>query len=153
MAVFDGYGRYGAIYADPPWSFKTWSGKTGTPHRGAHDHYAVQGQDWLKELPIGDIAANDCALFMWVVDSHLDQAIDLIRAWDFQYTTRSFTWVKTTKPREFFGLTLPGDPRIGMGYACPTGERRETEAGEKADVLRITTPLERAEWSALEEAA
>lgn len=49
-------------------------------------------------------------------------------------------------PRTEEGVELPP-------FICPTGERRETDAGELADVLRITTPQERAEWSALEEAA
>lgn len=98
---------YGVIYADPPWSFESWSGKTGTPHRGAHDHYPVQGTDWLKSLNPAEFAAPDCALFMWVVDSHLDVAIGLMRAWGFGYKTKAFTWVKTAKS---------GNPRIGMGY-------------------------------------
>jgi N6-adenosine-specific RNA methylase IME4 len=99
--------RYGAILADPPWSFKSWSGKTGTPHCGAHDHHPVQGVDWLKSLQPVRYAAPDCALFMWAVDSHLDVAIDLMKVWGFAYKTKAFTWVKTAKS---------GAPRIGMGY-------------------------------------
>jgi N6-adenosine-specific RNA methylase IME4 len=99
--------HYGAILADPPWSFKTWSGKTGTPHRTANDHYRTQGARWLADLPVHTVAGDDCALFMWVVDSHVDQAIDLARAWGFGFKTVAFVWQKTTSK---------GTPRIGLGY-------------------------------------
>lgn len=98
---------YGALYLDPPWSFKTYSGKQATPHRCAEDHYSTMSLKDIQALPIDDWAAQDCALFMWCVDSHIDVAIDTIRAYGFQYKTKAFTWVKTAKS---------GDPRIGMGY-------------------------------------
>lgn len=107
-------GRYGAILADPPWSFKSWSGKTGTPHRTANDHYTTTATTDLKDLPVASVAAKDCALFMWVVDSHIGEAIDLGRAWGFEIKTKAFTWVKTTEA---------GTPRIGMGYWT----RKQTE--------------------------
>ena len=52
---------------------------------------------------------------MWAVDSHLDQAIELGRAWGFKYKTRAFTWRKLTKD----GTRA----RIGMGYWT----RKQTE--------------------------
>lgn len=107
-------GPFGCILADPPWSFKTWSGKTGTPHRTANDHYLTMGIGSIAEIPIGDIAAKDCALFMWIVDSHIDQGIDLARAWGFGFKTKVLTWRK---------LTRNGIPMIGMGY----WSRKQTE--------------------------
>lgn len=107
-------GPFGCVLADPPWSFKTWSGKTGTPHRTAKDHYlTVVGKD-LAALPVASVCLPDAALFMWAVDSHLAEAIDLGRAWGFTFKTCAFRWVKTT-PR--------GGPMIGMGYWT----RKQTE--------------------------
>lgn len=106
--------RYGALLADPPWGFRMWSGKRGTPHRCAEDHYHTMTLDDLLGLPVADIAAPDCALFMWVVDSHFDVAMDLGRAWGFGFKTRAFEWLK---------LTSQGNPRIGMGYWT----RKQTE--------------------------
>lgn len=106
--------RYGAILCDPPWSFNSWSGKTGTSHRTANDHYRTAKVADLMRIPVADWAAPDCALFMWVVDSHIDQAIDLARAWGFGFKTKAFTWVKTTQS---------GTPKIGMGYWT----RKQTE--------------------------
>lgn len=107
-------GGFGCVLADPPWSFKTWSGKTGTPHRTANDHYVTTATTALSDIPIESVCAPNCALFMWVVDSHIDQALELGRAWGFQLKTRAFTWRKLTKN---------GTAKIGMGYWT----RKQTE--------------------------
>jgi len=51
----------------------------------------------LKKLNIPKYADTDCALFMWVTDPLLDQAMELINAWGFKYKTVAFYWVKTNK--------------------------------------------------------
>lgn len=107
-------GGFGVILADPPWAFRSWSGKTGTPHRSANDHYITTETTKLCDITVADVAAKDCCLFMWVVDSHIGEAIDLGRAWGFDIKTKAFTWVKTTKT---------GVPKIGMGYWT----RKQTE--------------------------
>lgn len=94
--------KYGAILADPPWAFKTFSGKNQTPHRSAEDHYRTMPLHEIAGLPVPDLAEKNCALFIWTVDSHFDVTMDLIKMWGFTYKTRAFTWVKTG--------------RIGMGY-------------------------------------
>jgi N6-adenosine-specific RNA methylase IME4 len=96
--------KYGAVLADPPWSFKTYSGPR-VAQRRVHQHYEVVDRERLAAMEVP--ATDDCALFMWVVDSHLDQGIDLIRAWGFEFKTIAFVWVKTCKD----GVT----PRMGMG--------------------------------------
>ena len=100
-------GPFGCILADPPWSFRTWNGKRGTPHRGAHDHYETMTRLDLLALPVADVAAKDCVLFMWVVSSHWHEALALGRAWGFAPKSLAFVWEKTTRS---------GFPKIGMGY-------------------------------------
>lgn len=107
-------GPFGCILADPPWAFRTYSGKHCTPHRGAHDHYITTRTDALSEIPLAPVVAKDAALFMWVVDSHLEEAFQLGRAWGFEFKTCAFVWVKS-KPG--------GYPHIGMGYWT----RKQTE--------------------------
>lgn len=107
-------GPFGCILADPPWSFRTFGGKTGTPHRSAFDHYETTSTEALALIPVGDVAAKDCALFMWVVDSHMPDAIQLARAWGFEFKTCAFVWVKSK---------LGGWPHVGMGYWT----RKQTE--------------------------
>lgn len=106
-------GSAGCILADPPWSFVTYNKKAGTtPHRGAHDHYAtIKGAD-LMALPVGGLAAKHCALFMWVVDSHIPDGLALGAAWGFKFKTIAFTWRKTVK----HAGASPDGFRMGMGY-------------------------------------
>lgn len=106
--------KYGCVLADPPWAFRTFGGKNQTPHRGAHDHYITTETANLKDIPVADWCAKDAALFMWVVDSHFDEALELGRAWGFQFKTCAFVWVKSK---------LGGYPHVGMGY----WSRKQTE--------------------------
>lgn len=110
-------GPFGCILADPPWAFKTFSGKRATPHRSANDHYVTTDTRVLADMPVASVAAKDCALFMWIVDSHLDQAMDLGRAWGFGFKTVAFIWLKETENgRQIDIWNGDSDPRIGMGY-------------------------------------
>ncbi|WP_457659570.1 MT-A70 family methyltransferase [Sinorhizobium medicae] len=93
-------GRYGAILADPPWSFRTFSKKHVAPARGAQP-YAVMSLADIAALPVAEVAAKDCLLFMWTV-SHLQrEAFDVAAAWGFKPVSVAFVWDKG---------------RMGMGY-------------------------------------
>lgn len=100
-------GQYGAIYADPPWSFRTYANDNVAPARGKQP-YSVMTLDDIKALPVAQVAAKDCLLFMWTV-SHLQAAaFDVAAAWGFQPVSLAFVWDKG---------------RMGMGYWT----RQETE--------------------------
>ena len=106
-------GSASVLYADPPWKFENYS-RLGEG-RGAARHYPCMGIDELMALPVGELAAPDCALFLWVVKSMLPEALDLIRAWGFTYKTVAFTWVKTRPTgREFInnGFWTRGNPEM-----------------------------------------
>ena len=55
--------QYNVIYADPPWEYKTYSSKG--KGRSAERHYPTMTLEQIKALPVADIAADDCTLFMW----------------------------------------------------------------------------------------
>lgn len=106
-------GHYGAILADPPWRFQHWSGK-GTA-RAADNHYNTVTNEELAALPIGDLAAPDCVLFLWVVWPKLEEIIPMIRGWGFTYKTCAFDWIKAHVGQiEMF--RDDGDAQVGMGY-------------------------------------
>ena len=96
--------KYGVIYADPPWSFKTYSekGKDRSPEK----HYPVLSIADIIRLPVDRIAKDNAVLLMWVIDTLLDQAFKVIDAWGFKYTSVGITWAKSnkTKPGFFTGL-------------------------------------------------
>lgn len=99
---------FGLIEADPAWSWTNYAGKGSAPHRTEQDPYEVMSFDELKALPVGDLAARDCLLHMWVIGSHLDQAIALGREWGFTFKSDGLVWVKT-------GKHDPAVRPIGMG--------------------------------------
>tara|TARA_Y100000004_G_scaffold159235_1_gene185987 strand:- start:16 stop:558 length:543 start_codon:yes stop_codon:yes gene_type:complete len=96
--------QYGVIYADPPWTFKTYSDKG--KGRSPEQHYSVLSLADISRLPVSDISKPDAVLLMWVIDPLLDKAFEVINAWGFKYKTVAFTWAKTnkTKPGFFTGL-------------------------------------------------
>lgn len=87
--------KYKAILADPPWSFKNYSKKG--EGRNVNRHYDVMKLSDIKKLPIGNLADNDCVLFMWATGPLLDKAFDVISAWGFTYKTLAFTFIKQNK--------------------------------------------------------
>lgn len=68
--------KYAAILADPPWHYKTWS-KRGTG-RSAEQHYTVMTVSDICALPVGNIAAHDCALFLWATFPNILDALAVI---------------------------------------------------------------------------
>ena len=85
--------KYQIIYADPPWSYND----KMSGHSFSLDHeYQTQSKDWIKSLPIQNICDKDCVLFLWVVSPLLDEGIDTLKAWGFDYVTLAFCWVKET---------------------------------------------------------
>ena len=97
--------KYRIIYADPAWTFKTYSQKG--KNRSAEKHYNCMTIQDIYNLPVQSISDDNCILFIWVVDPMLPEAIKTIESWGFQYKTVAFTWVKSNKTKGFF---------TGMGY-------------------------------------
>ena len=48
----------------------------------------------LKKIPLTEIAADDCLLFMWVTSPHLANGIELGHHWGFDFKTVAFVWDK-----------------------------------------------------------
>lgn len=85
-------GPYGVIYADPPWQYRNNKGQ-GV----AENHYNTMNLDELKALPVGELAAKDCALFLWITSPMLCEAWGIFDAWGFAFKTVAFAWVKVNK--------------------------------------------------------
>ena len=86
--------RFDLIMADPPWSFKTYSAKG--LKKSAQAKYSCMTLDDIRSLPVADLAADDCLLWLWATNPMLPQALDCMEAWGFTYKTAG-TWVKMTK--------------------------------------------------------
>lgn len=86
--------HFGAICGDPPWRYRTWS--ETNQHKSASKHYGLMTTDEIKALPVSDLAAEDCVLFLWCINPMLPQGFEVMSAWGFTFKTVAFCWAKTT---------------------------------------------------------
>jgi N6-adenosine-specific RNA methylase IME4 len=99
--------KYSIIYADPSWSYNDKRGGASTKSfGGAESHYGTMLIKNIKQLPVNTIADDNCMLFMWVTFPLLQEGLDTIKAWGFQYKTLGFSWIKTNPKdkKPFFGI-------------------------------------------------
>lgn len=88
--------KYNIIYADPPWKYdssRSLADKS-TLSKSENYHYPAMSLDELKQLPIRDIANENCILFMWATGPKLDWCFPLGVEWGFEYSTIGFVWDK-----------------------------------------------------------
>ncbi len=111
---------YAVLYADPPWTFATYSAKGRG--RCPDAHYEVMSIDGLKALPVADWAAADCALLMWATSPLLPRAFEVMAAWGFTYKSVAFTWAKQNKRSPSFFVGLGYWTRANCEY-CLLGTR------------------------------
>lgn len=101
---------YDLIMADPPWATKARSPKG--ERKSAAAKYKLMPLDEIAALPVYQLAAPDCVLFLWGVwnltlhggdlrrdyrdaDASRSPIGEIIRAWGFRYATGG-CWRKTT---------------------------------------------------------
>ncbi len=96
--------RYGAILADPPWSYEMRSARGHG--RSPEAHYATMSVADIAALPVSQLAGPDCLLFLWSTWPHMPAALEVMAAWGFTYKTGG-AWRK---------LTRTGKVAMGTGY-------------------------------------
>jgi N6-adenosine-specific RNA methylase IME4 len=114
-------GPFGAILVDPPWRFRTWDQREAIQRRNggtnvsAAVHYQTMTIEDIRALPVADVAADDCALFLWISWPMLPDALDVVRAWGFAYKTIAFCWIKAHAGQiELFQDDMRD--QMGLGY-------------------------------------
>lgn len=93
--------KFTVIYADPPWRYEQ-----KNVHGSAEHHYPTMGIEEICSLPVKNLAAKDCVLFLWATFPQLPEAFKVIEAWGFSYRSVAFVWVKRNKRSYswFYGL-------------------------------------------------
>lgn len=98
--------HYRVIVADPPWWYADQrkvrkDGKTPTRGIGACHHYGQMQTREIAALGVPQVMAHpdQCYLFLWATCPLLPDALQVIRAWGFRYSTVAFVWVKTNGRR------------------------------------------------------
>lgn len=106
---------FDVLLIDPPWHFKVYNADKSDRH--ASHKYDLMSSEAICELPVEELAAENCALFVWATWPNLLEAIRAIEAWGARaavdgepitYRTLAWVWVKSNPSG--FGFHL------GMGY-------------------------------------
>jgi len=112
-------GHYGAVLADPPWAYKTYSGDA-IPSRAMRNglataHYSTMQPDQISSLPVQSLLAQNSVLFLWATWPTLLDAIEIIKHWGFVYKTCAFAWMKAdVSTINLFDDRI--DAYMGLGY-------------------------------------
>ena len=93
--------KYKIIYADPAWSYKG-----QMMNSSVTDHYSVMNLKDICNLPVKQIADEDCVLFMWVTLPKLNEFMEVVKSWGFEYKSTAFVWCKKNKKSDSFFLGL-----------------------------------------------
>ena len=91
-------GKYGLIYADPPWRYE--NPPMGGGNRSIENHYPTMTLEEICALPVPELTLDDSMLLLWTTAPKLEESLAVINAWGFTYRT-GMVWVKD---------------KIGMGY-------------------------------------
>lgn len=89
-------GVYDIILADPPWRYE----HEVTLNRAVENHYPTMELGDICDLDIESISGKDSVLFLWTTNPKLEESLQVINSWGFQYRT-NMVWIKD---------------KIGMGY-------------------------------------
>ena len=93
---------FSVLVADPPWPFG--DKLHGEYERGAEHHYQILSMKRIRAFPLPPLT-DDATLFLWRVASMQEEALSVIRAWNFTLKTE-LVWVKKT---------VHGNRHFGMG--------------------------------------
>lgn len=88
-------GKFGTILADPPWQFDNRTGKVAPEHKRLL-RYPTLTQEDIRDLPVGELTADRCHLYLWVPNALIGEGLEVMRRWGFTYKT-NIVWFKVRK--------------------------------------------------------
>lgn len=110
-----------------------WARKNGRPD------YDVMNTSDICDLPVQNLAAKDCVLFLWATYPKLEDALVVMKAWGFKYKTVAHTWVKLNPKGVGFhfglGYWTRGNPEI-----CLLGTRGKPKRVDNSVANLIIAP-------------
>jgi len=83
-------GQFQIILADPPWQFRNIGFE-----ESAQQHYPTMSVEEISALKIP--VEKEAVLFLWVVNTHIKEALQVCEAWGFEYKT-NMVWIKNKGP-------------------------------------------------------
>ena len=85
-----GNGPYRVIVADPPWPYEV--RQEDPSHRATHPFPQMSIAQICAEK-VGEIAHENCLLWLWTTNFHIREAFKVLDAWGFEHRT-ILTWAK-----------------------------------------------------------
>lgn len=141
--------KYNIIYADPAWSYRDYTSRevaernlNNNSKKSVVMKYDVMKTQDLCDLPIKDICAEDCILFMWVTMPKLNECFDLMKSWGFKYSTCGFTWIKKNKKNTSTNFWGMGRWTRSNAELCLIGIKGKPQRVSKSIHSVIETPIE-----------
>ena len=138
-------GLFQTIVIDPPWDWGD-EGDINQFGRAKPDYHTMPIEE-IRQLPVGQIADENCHLYLWVTNRSLPKAFSLIEAWGFRYIT-CITWVK---PYFGMGNYFRGDTEqvlfavkgsqplkrkdMGTHFEAPRGQGHSAKPDEFYDIV------------------
>ena len=117
--------KYQIIYADPPWRYRHCASNS----RKIENQYQTMDLEDIKRLNVELIADDNSVLYLWATTAKLEEALEVMRAWGYDYRS-SLVWDKEI---------------IGMGYWF-RGQHELLLVGVKG---KVSPPLEKDRWSSV----
>lgn len=87
--------QFCTIMADPPWRFQNSTGKVAPEHKRLN-RYGTMTLDEIKALPMSQVSADTCHLYLWVPNALLPEGLAVMSAWGFKYKA-NVVWHKIRK--------------------------------------------------------
>ena len=85
--------KYKVIYSDPPWRLQNASTIMYKCDKPIENKYKTMSKEEIESLPVGDIADENCSLFLWTTHTFLEDALAVMQKWGFKYHC-CITWDK-----------------------------------------------------------
>lgn len=114
--------KYEIIYTDPPWQYDSSDNlaETSLLNKDDNFHYPTMPLEKIKEIDVPSLCADDCLMFMWVVNPMLDDGIDLLKHWGFDFATVGFVWHKQKTNPGYYTMSSVEMVIIGKRGRIPT---------------------------------
>ncbi len=127
------HGGYKCIVVDPPWKYGKWGkGSNKSRYVGklfdvkSDMPYATMTVSEIAALPVAELAADNCDLYLWATQKYLPDGFDVLKAWGFKYC-QILTWCKTPMGTGQGGLYCPTTEFLLLGRTgkMPTSKTRK----------------------------
>jgi N6-adenosine-specific RNA methylase IME4 len=113
-------GPFPIIYADPAWSYRGreqfgFAGDVGVSIGGAIKQYKTMTLADICRLPVSEVTERDALLFLWVTSPLLEDGLQCLHSWGFEFCTIGFVWEK--------GRINPGFYTLSSVELCLVGKQ------------------------------